>query len=92
MLHVVVILSNPGSGEGVGLADVGSGLKVLFVDVIDDVGLRQREQIVVSLDGLWVLLELLPAKILKLIKVISYLISCSVISSRSLTSSSRSCL
>lgn len=56
-LHAVVSLRHCGPGEGVGLADVCAGLEVLPVDVVDDVGLGQGQEVVVSLLGLRVVLE-----------------------------------
>ena len=57
-LHAVVCLGDDRGREGVGLADVGAGLEVLPVDVVDDVGLGQGQEVVVALLGLRVVLEL----------------------------------
>ena len=48
--QVVVGLGNGRGAEGVGLDEVGTGLQVLLVDFLDDVGSGEREQLVVALD------------------------------------------
>ena len=47
VLHAVVRQRHGVGGEGVGLDDVGARLEVGGVDRADDVGLREREQVVV---------------------------------------------
>jgi hypothetical protein len=42
-------LRDGGTGEGVGLADVGACLEVAAVDLADRIRLREDEQIVVAL-------------------------------------------
>ena len=49
MLEVVVGLGDTGGAEGVGLDDVGAGGEVLPVNFGNQRGLRQREQLVVTL-------------------------------------------
>jgi len=46
----VVALGDGRCAEGVGLDDVGPGGQVLLVDLADDLGLRERQQLVVALD------------------------------------------
>src|SRR5690606_22971784 len=43
--------------------DIGPGLKVLAVDLIDDVGPHQRQQLVVALEVLAMFGETLPAEV-----------------------------
>ena len=43
-------LRDGGTGEGVGLADVGAALEVATVDLADGVGLGEDEQVVVTLE------------------------------------------
>ena len=50
-MHVVVCKRHRVGVERVRLQDFGAGLKVFAVDRLDDVRLRQREQIVVALKG-----------------------------------------
>ena len=50
LLHAVVGQGDRGGVEGVGLDDVGAGVEVLAVDRGDDLGLRDREQVVVALE------------------------------------------
>ena len=49
--------------EGVGLNDVGPGLKEAAVDGGDDVGSRQDKQVAVALEVLVMILEALAAEI-----------------------------
>ncbi len=62
--QVVVGLRDGGRGEGVGLDDVRAGQKVLPVDLLDDVGAGQREQVAVALDVQRVGRETLAAEVL----------------------------
>ena len=50
LLHAVVGQGDALRVEGVGLDDVGAGLQVLLVDLLDDRRLRQHQQVVVALD------------------------------------------
>ena len=50
LLHAVVGEGHRVGVEGVGLDDVGAGVEVLAVDRGDDVGLGEREQVVVALE------------------------------------------
>ncbi len=49
LLQVVVGLGDAGAVEGVGLDDVSAGPQVVQMDLLDDVGASQGEQIVVAL-------------------------------------------
>ena len=60
MLHVVVGLGHGGGTKGVGLDQVGASGQIAFVDVADDVGTRQAEQLVVALDVFGEIFEALP--------------------------------
>jgi hypothetical protein len=62
--HLVVFLRDGGRAEGVGLDQVGTGREVGLVDVADDVGPRQRQQLVVALDVALEVLEALAAVLL----------------------------
>ncbi len=49
VLHAVIGLGDAGRGEGVGLENVGAGLRIGEVDRLDRLGLGQRQQVVVAL-------------------------------------------
>mmetsp|Transcript_36612 Transcript_36612/g.84976 ORF Transcript_36612/g.84976 Transcript_36612/m.84976 type:complete len:483 (-) Transcript_36612:1085-2533(-) len=59
--QVVVFLRNRGGAEGVGLDQVSAGGEVLLVDLADDIGPREQQQLVVALQVLGVVLEALAA-------------------------------
>ena len=61
VLEAVVGLGDAGGGERVGADDVGAGREVLAVDVTDDVGLGQREDVGVALEVVVVAGERLAA-------------------------------
>ncbi len=50
-LQPVVRLGNRGARKGICLTDVRPGVKVLSVNVVDDLGLRQRQNVVVAFQG-----------------------------------------
>ena len=52
---MVIVLRYRGRTEGIGLDQVGAGSQVLLMDFLDDVRLRQRQQLIIALD------EQLPA-------------------------------
>jgi hypothetical protein len=61
VLHVVVGHGDAGAAEGVGFGNVGAGLEVLAVNLLDDVGTGEREQVVVALQVVGEILEAFPA-------------------------------
>jgi hypothetical protein len=63
-LEPVIGLRDRGARKGVGLDDIGAGLKVAQVDVADGVGLREDEKVVVAAQIVAVIAEALAAKIL----------------------------
>ena len=58
---MVVGLGDGRGAEGVGLDEVGTGLQVLLVDFLDDVGSGEREQLVVALHVMGMVAEALAA-------------------------------
>ena len=61
--EIVVGLGNDLAAEGVGLDDVGPGLEEAAVDVGDDLGLGDAEDVAVALEVLVVVLETFAAEI-----------------------------
>ena len=59
MFEAIVTLGDGSPRESVGLDDVGSCLEVLHVDLHHHVGPREREEVAVSFEVLWMVLELL---------------------------------
>ena len=61
--QIVVALGHRSGAEGVGLDHVGAGRQVLLVDLADDVGPHQRQQLVVALEVLVMVLEAIAAEV-----------------------------
>ena len=62
-LEAVVGLGDGGAVERVRLDDVGAGREVLAVDLADDVGPRQHQEVVVPLEVARVVREARPAEV-----------------------------
>ena len=50
MLHAIVGLSDDGTREGVGLADVRAALEVTLMDLTDSIRLCEDKKVVVALE------------------------------------------
>jgi hypothetical protein len=60
--HVVVGLRDRGRGEGVGRDDIGAGAQIFGVDVLDRLGLREDQQVVVAPNVAMEILEAFAAE------------------------------
>ena len=63
VLHAVVGLRDRGGVEGVGLDDIGAGVQVLAVDLLDQFGLCDRQQVEIAPQSYGVVFERIAAVI-----------------------------
>jgi hypothetical protein len=61
-LHAVISLGYAGGGKRIGFDDVASGFQIGVMDAYDDVGAGQRQQVVIPLQIVHVILESLPTE------------------------------
>ncbi len=63
MLKLVIGLSNASTAKGIGFHDIGSGSQVFFVDGLNEIGTSQAQEIVISLQIVFMVFKLFASEI-----------------------------